>query len=147
MIAALAAGVAVYYLQVYGFYRGVDAGSDASVIRLTGLSGVAEAVPTEAFEGIDADSSPIRFRACFTIPLSQAMLSETFAPYDGAEPRIAPTWFSCFDAEQIGADIENGRALTFLSEKNIQPGFDRVVAVYPDGRAFAWHQPNESAEQ
>jgi hypothetical protein len=36
-----------------------------------------------------------------------------------------------------------GEALAFLSEPNIHPGVDRVVAVFPDGRAFAWHQLNQ----
>jgi hypothetical protein len=31
-----------------------------------------------------------------------------------------------------------------LSEPEIHPGVDRVVAVFPDGRAFAWHQLNAS---
>ena len=46
----------------------------------------------------------------------------------------------------IGAALESGEALAFLSEPEIHPGVDRVVAVFPDGRAFAWHQLNDSPE-
>ena len=34
--------------------------------------------------------------------------------------------------------------LAFLSEPDIHPGVDRVVAVFGDGRAYAWHQLNGS---
>ena len=72
------------------------------------------------------------------------MLTETYALYDAPTPLIAPGWFDCFDAMQIGAELEAGAAMAFLSEPDIHPGVDRVVAVFPDGRAFAWHQLNES---
>ncbi|MBS0563510.1 MAG: histidine kinase, partial [Proteobacteria bacterium] len=39
------------------------------------------------------------------------------------------------------------KAVAFLSDENIHPGVDRVVAVYADGRAYAWQQLNESADQ
>jgi hypothetical protein len=55
-------------------------------------------------------------------------------------PLNAPAAFPCFDAAAIGAALESGEALAFLSEPEIHPGVDRVVAVFADGRAFAWHQ-------
>ena len=75
------------------------------------------------------------------------MLTETFVPYEEATPLTAPGWFDCFDAVQIGADIEQGNALAFLGERNIKDGVDRVVAIYPDGRGFAWHQLNEKYQE
>jgi hypothetical protein len=147
VLTALVAGVAMYYLQVYAFYRPVEVSSPTAAIRLVSLGGAQEAMLTSDFEGIDADSSPLRFRGCFVTPMTLAMLSETFEPYDNPTPVVAPSWFDCFDAEALGADLESGAALAFLSEKNIHPGVDRVVAVYPDGRAYAWHQLNESAEK
>lgn len=143
----LIAGLAMYYLQEYAYYRPVEPASSVAAIRLTDLSGAVEPMVADAFEGIDADSSPLRFRGCFTTPMTLAMLSETYAAYENPTPLIAPGWFSCFDAKAIGADLETGAALAFLSEKDIHPGVDRVVAVYPDGRAFAWHQPNETLEK
>jgi hypothetical protein len=68
------------------------------------------------------------------------MLTETYRAYQGATPLNAPSWFDCFDATEIGAALENGQALAFLSQSNIAPDVDRVVAVFADGRAFAWHQ-------
>ncbi|MEZ5778267.1 MAG: DUF6446 family protein [Paracoccaceae bacterium] len=146
VVTGLIAGAAVYYLQVYAYYRPVEPASAAAVIRLTGLDGVPEPMLAEGFDGIDASSSPRRFRACFTTPMSLAMLSETYQIYPDPTPLIAPSWFSCFDAGRLTDDLASGAAVAFLSEKDIQPGYDRVVAVYPDGRAYAWQQPNESAE-
>ena len=80
-------------------------------------------------------------------PLTQAMLSETYMAYEGATPTVAPGWFGCFDAQAIGAALERGEALAFLSEAGIAPKIDRVVAVFPDGRAFAWHQVSPQAEE
>lgn len=146
LISALAAGVAIYWLQVYAFYEPVVF-QPGNEIRLTPVaSDLPEAIVAENVTGIDADSSPLRFRACFTTPLSQAMLSETYRLYDNPTPLNAPGWFDCFDAAAIGAALEAGEALAFLAEAEIRPGVDRVVAVFADGRAFAWHQLNGSLE-
>ena len=143
VIGGAVAGVLVYWLQVYAFYQLV-AFTTGQEIRLTSLvSGQPEAIVIEGAEGIDADSSPLRFRACFTTPLSQSLLTETYQIYDKPEPLNAPGWFDCFDAAAIGAALEQGQALAFLSEHDIHPGVDRVVAVFPDGRAYAWHQLND----
>ena len=148
VISALVAGAAIYYLQEYAYYGPVKASAPATQIRLQPLDG-ALAEPmlmTSEFEGIDADSSPLRFRGCFLTPMTLPMLTENYLIYDHPTPLNAPSWFSCFNADQIGEDLESGAAVAFLSEANIHPGIDRVVAIYPDGRAFAWHQLNESAD-
>jgi hypothetical protein len=146
VIAALAAGAFVYYQQVYAYYRPVQATSPAATIELTPLEGgTPEPMLMDGFQGIDADSSPLRFRACFRTRTAIATLTETYVVYDQPTPTIAPGWFSCFDAERIGTDLESGAAVAFLSQRNIHPGVDRVVAVYPDGRAFAWQQLNDPA--
>ena len=62
-------------------------------------------------------------------------------------PTIAPYWFDCFDAKAIGAALEKGEARAFLSQKDIAPQIDRVVAVFPDGRAYAWHQVQPEAPE
>lgn len=138
-----AVGAAIYYLQVYAFYEPVTftPGTPGAEIRLTPITGTTpEAIIANDVTGIDAQSSPLRFRACFTTPLTQQQLAETYRVYDKAEPLIAPGWFDCFDARQIGKALEQGEAVAFLSEANIRPDVDRVVAVFPDGRAYAWHQ-------
>lgn len=146
VISALVAGIAIYYLQVYAFYEEV-AFTPGQEITLTTLeSGQPEPILAEDVTGIDATSSPLRFRACFTTPLSQAMLSETYVAYEGAEPLVAPSWFDCFDAVEIGTALERGEALAFLSQANVHTDVDRVVAVFPDGRAYAWTQLNPAAK-
>ena len=145
VVLAFIAGIAIYYLQVYHYYEEVD--GSAEQVVLTRLDGGAEPIPAENVEAIDATSSPIRYRACFTTPLSQAMLSETFEPYDDAEPLVAPHWFDCFDAMEVGKALETGTALAFLGQKNIAHGVDRVIAVLEDGRGFVWHQVNEEIKK
>lgn len=147
VITALVAGGAMYYFQVYGFYETVEASSTDAEVNITNLAtGEVEPMLIDGFEGIDSDSSPIRFRACFTTPMSNAMMTETFTIYNHAEPLVAPSWFSCFDASEIGADLESGAATAYLGEENIIYGIDRVIAVYDDGRAYAWHQINTCGE-
>ncbi|TGD65109.1 histidine kinase [Tabrizicola sp. WMC-M-20] len=146
VISAALAGVAIWYLQIYAFYEPVSFTPGQEILLTTIDSGQPEPILAEGVTGIDADSSPLRFRACFTTPLSHAMLSETYVAYEGAVPLIAPGWFDCFDAMEIGTALERGEALAFLSQSNIAADIDRVVAVFPDGRAFAWHQLNPAAE-
>jgi len=144
VISAALAGAAVYYLQIYAFYTPVTFTPGAEVSLTTIGGGAPEPILAKDITGIDADSSPLRFRACFTTPLSHAMLSETYVAYAGAVPLVAPGWFDCFDATEIGEAIESGEALAFLGQTSIRPDVDRVVAVFPDGRAFAWNQLNPS---
>lgn len=145
VVTALISGVAIYYLQLYAFYDEVSAGDG---VRMTNMvTGQPEIVLYDSFEGIDADSSPLRYRGCFTTTMSFAMLTETFEPYEDATPLTAPGWFDCFDAVAIGTAIEQGEALAFLGERNIKDGVDRVVAIFPDGRGFAWHQLNEKYQE
>ncbi len=146
--AAAVAGVAIYYLQVYGYYERVELRTDMPAVELTSLvSGQPEEIIADGFEAIDADSSPIRYRACFTTTMSQAMLSETYAPYEGAVPLTGPGWFDCYDAEEVGEALTDGRAIAYTGEENIEYGIDRVVAIMDDGRGFVWHQINPCGEE
>lgn len=144
---ALFAGIALYYLQVYRYYDRVSDEPGASVELTSVVTGLAEPILYEEFQAIDAESSPIRYRACFTTPLSQALLSETFELIDKAEPRVAPGWFGCFDAQAIGAGLTDGQALAFMGTRNIEWGIDRVVAIFPDGRGYVWHQINHCGDE
>lgn len=142
MLTAALVGAFVWFTAERAYYEPVVFRPGAEV-RLVPLdSDQPEAIVVNEIEGIDADSSPIKFRACFTTPLSLALLSETYKDYPAAEPLIAPRGFDCFDAGEIDRALETGEALAFLSEPNIHPGVDRVVAVFSDGRAFAWQQLN-----
>lgn len=143
VLVALAAGVAVYYLQVYAFYTELT--PDQVDMRLTSIvTQEPEPIVTADMAAIESDSSPIRFRACFTTPRTIAGLTEQFVVYEDAVPLNAPDWFDCFDAEKVGDALESGQAIAFLGERNIHDGVDRVVAVFDDGRAYAWHQLNDT---
>ena len=142
VLTAALAGAFIWYTAERAFYVPVAFQPGAEIRLVPLVSDVPEPIVAEAVEGIDASSSPIKFRACFRTPLSLAMLTETYRSYEGAEPLVAPSGFDCFDAAAIGKALETGEALAFLSEPGIHPGVDRVVAVFGDGRAFAWHQLN-----
>lgn len=144
VVASLIYGAGFWYTAERAYYAPVGFAPGAEVRLVSLASGQPEAIVVDTIEGIDAESSPIKFRACFTTPLSLAMLSETYRSYPAAEPLVAPREFDCFDAEEIALALESGEALAFLSEPEIHPGVDRVVAVFGDGRAFAWQQLNES---
>jgi hypothetical protein len=134
------AGISMYWLQEYAFYETANFTQGAEIMLTPIESGAPEPILVQNIQGIDAGSSPLRFRACFDTPMTQAMLSETYVTYTGAVPLIAPSWFDCFDATEIGEALKSGEALAFLAQAQIAPQIDRVVAVFPDGRAFAWHQ-------
>lgn len=135
---AVVAGAALYYFQVYHYYDRVA----APAVELTRLDGTVEPMLAEQVEAIDAASSPIRYRACFTTPMSLGTLTETYRVYPEAEPLRAPGWFDCFDAEEIGAALDRGEAVAFLGRENVPYGIDRVVAVHTDGRGWVWDQIN-----
>lgn len=123
------AGAGMFYLQVWGYYHTLPpqtayrAGDD--VLAISG------------FEGIDSESSPLRYRACFNVT-HPVDLPVAATP----TPLTAPFWFWCFDAPAIDADITAGRARALVLEADSPWGFDRLMALYPNGRAFVWPQIN-----
>ena len=131
---AAIAGAGLYYLQIYAYYERIDPGAVA--LQIT-KGGAAESLNASDIQAIDAESSPIRFRACFI-----AAGAEEGDPYEDATPLNAPGWFDCFDAAEIGADLEAGAATAVMGQRDVIWGIDRVLAIYPDGRGFAWHQIN-----
>ena len=134
-------------MQIYGFYTTVTAADARGMALVSVVSAEPEPIPFAEFEAIDAESSPIRFRACFQTDMSLAALTESFALIDAPDPRNAPPWFDCFDAEALGAEIKSGTALTFLGQKNIHYGVDRIVAITDDGRGYIWHELNDCGEK
>ncbi|MCC6863450.1 MAG: histidine kinase [Rhodobacteraceae bacterium] len=142
VLTGLVAGIAMYWLQVYAFYDKAVFIPGQEMLLTSVESGSPETILVEKIEGIDSDSSPIRFRACFKTPLTQVMLTKTYKIYSDPTPLTAPSWFGCFDAAMIGAALENGEAIAFLGQSEIQPDVDRVVAVFADGRGYAWNQLN-----
>ncbi len=146
MLTALIGGIAIYYLQVYHFYEEV-AVEQTKIQLVSVVSEQPEEIIIDEFQGIDAESSPLRFRSCFTTPMNHSILTETYQLASDPEPNVAPGWFDCFDAIQIGADLESGVALAFVGQENIAKGVDRIVAIYDDGRAYAWHQLNNCGQK
>ncbi len=140
----LVSGVAMYWLQIHAFYDEARLATDGGhvVMRVTRSDGNTAEISVADFQAIDAESSPIRFRACFVTSATHNGL----ALYPKAQPLVAPGWFDCFDAATIGEDLAAGRAVAVLGEQNITYGIDRVLALYPDGRAYAWHQINACGE-
>jgi hypothetical protein len=120
-------GVALYYFQTFAYYE-----------RTTDPAPLAPLLVT-AYEGIDAATSPLKLRGCFTAdPAAFAGVE----PAPDAEPLVAPFWFRCFDARAISQDLEAGRAAAFRLRTDVPSGFDTFVAVYPDGRGYLWRQLN-----
>ncbi|SLN58415.1 hypothetical protein TRL7639_03214 [Falsiruegeria litorea R37] len=147
LLSTAIAGGALYYLQIYGFYYTVDAQPGQDVQLMEQDTNAPQPIAYTGFTAIDADSSPIRYRACFTTDLSLEDLSAAYVESDKTEPRVAPDWFDCFDAQTIGTAISEGRARTYLAAKNIHFGVDRIVAVMDDGKGYVWHEFNDCGEK
>ncbi len=145
-LSAVLAGAGMYYLQVYGFYYEVEPkpGQDVALLPVDGET--PQPIAYSSFQAIDADSSPIRYRACFNTDLSEEQLSG-FMPVENAEPLTAPGWFDCYDAVAVAEALKNGQAQAYMSAKNIHYGVDRIVAITEDGRGFVWHSLNNCGEK
>lgn len=141
VLAAVGAGLGVWYAQEYGFYAEVDPAS----VQLTVMrGGTVLALAVDDVRAIDASSSPIRWRGCFH--LTQPLPADA-EPFAQPTPLVGPKWFSCFDAGRLQADLASGAAKAYLSQPEIRPDVDRVIAVYPDGQAFGWHQFNDKTPE
>lgn len=137
IVAAMIAGMAIYWLQVYAFYF-VPTEEEAG-IAVAGMP-----VEVTRFEAIDATSSPIRFRACFRLEGAALEAALAASSYPDPTPLNPPPWFECFQSVRLIADIASGEARAVLGARNVGEGVDLVLAVYPDGRAYAWRQLNET---
>lgn len=147
LLCAALAGVSMYYLQIYGFYYEVEAepGQDVQLLPIDGET--PEVIAYSAFQAIDADSSPIRYRACFETTETLDSLSQTYRASEGKEPLTAPAWFDCYDATDLGTALKDGSARAFIGAKNIHFGVDRIVAVTENGKGFVWHALNNCGEK
>jgi hypothetical protein len=136
-------GIGVWYASTRAYYERLE----SVEITLQRPDGTLVPLVIAVAEGIDAYTSPLRFRACFRVePETTASLTAEAMPYDDATPLLAPGWFDCFDADAIGEAIEAGEARAVLGVRNISDGVDRVVALFPDGRGYAWNQLNGTIE-
>ena len=102
-----------------------------------------EVVPVADYDGIDATSSPLKLRGCFRIdPAAVAALD----PVRDATPLTAPFWFRCFSARRLTRDLASGAAKAYRIAHDEPPGFDLMLAVYPDARGYIWRQLNAKYE-
>ena len=123
--------ITLYYFQVFAFYNVTD---ELKSIKVSG-----RLVPVKSYRGIDSLTSGLKLRGCFSVePKEFAELPIL----QKATPLSAPFWFDCFDHIKIQEAIDLGDAKAFLVSENEKDGIDRVVAVYPDGKAFQWRQLN-----
>lgn len=120
-------GVGMWYAQEYAFFERADG---QIALRIDGVD-----VPVDDYQGIDGASSPLKLRGCFRIDPDKVVGPVS----DDPAPTVAPRWFSCFDAAEIGEDLEYDRARAVIAEEEPK-GVFRIVAVYPDGRGFQWRQ-------
>lgn len=129
---SLVFGAVLWWAQTRGWYDEVN---DLTSITINGVE-----VPVTEYRGTDGDSSPLKLRGCF-------LVGDFKAPEaSGVEPLVAPGWFDCFDAEEIANDLLSGTAKAYIADSNERYGFDRVIAVYPDGRAFQWREKNKCGD-
>ncbi len=128
-------GVALWYFQTRAYYY--------EVTDVTEVTAYGDAFPVSDYRGIDAYTSPLKMRACFTVDWDY-WPSDEFK--DVATPLVAPGWFDCFDAAKITADLQSGAATAILADENTTYGFDRFIVQYEDGRAYMWRQINACGE-
>jgi hypothetical protein len=128
-------GGGLWYSQNVAFYVRV---TDVDTIQVQGQS-----LLVVKYDGIDADTSPLKLRACFRLRDGMAPDALAYFPRAAdATPLVAPSWFDCFDAPTLQAGIDAGPLRPVLAAQNEPWGFDRIVATWPDGRGVMWRQMN-----
>ena len=136
---ALVFGLALWYFQNYAYYEK----NNLNNITMTLLnSGKEEPAKFNNIQSINSQTSPLKFRSCFELQSDGSSWLDKYLPYENATPLRPPSWFNCFNVEKITSDLKLGLAKSYLSKANIEYGIDRVIAVYPNGLAYSWHQIN-----
>lgn len=146
------AGFGMWYLMSYAGWAELDA-LEVGEIQLQAVdTGELTPILSENVKGLDTVEDGVRlsgdisFRACFTTPTPLIELMQDYAAMPDPVPLTSPSWFDCYNAQEVGAALEEGEAVAFIGPQNITYGVDRVVAVFPDGRGYVWHQLNACGE-
>jgi hypothetical protein len=126
-------GLGLWYAQTRAFYERVDG--------LESITAGGETVAVSAYQGLDGTSSPLKLRGCFTVD-TEALAGLPEA--EEASPLTTPGWFDCFIPIAIGNAVRRGEARAVVAASNEPAGFDRIIAYFPDGRAFMWRQLRDS---
>ena len=129
-------GAVLWYAQFYAYYNEVDGLEMVTVEN--------REIAVQNYMGLDGESSGLKLRGCFTVDVAD-FDGVTLA--DNPIPTTPPDWFECFDVVQLTADVDSGAATTYMAAKNGRDGLDRIIAVYPDGRAFMWRQLNDKYQE
>ena len=78
-----------------------------------------EVIDYSNFHAITSESSPIRYRACFETSEDLNDLRNRYLVYEGAEPKIAPYWFECFNAEDLGFSLQMAQKVRCFCQRKI----------------------------
>ncbi|MEM9139016.1 MAG: DUF6446 family protein [Pseudomonadota bacterium] len=140
LVAILTAfGVALWYFQNHAYYEELP--QQPFFVQSTEY-------PVETWQGIDANTSPLKMRVCLTVTAQTAeQIALDQVRQKPLEPLVAPYWFDCFDARQISRDLKSGAATLFMMGPARMEGADLFLALYPDGRGFAWSHLREEYRQ
>ena len=126
----------LWYAQFYAYYNEVEG--------LTEVSVEGHNIEVSNYHGLDGSSSGLKLRGCFVVdPADFANVAVAVAPV----PTTPPGWFDCFQTEQLTNDVNNGVAIAYMAAQEDMDGLDRLIAVYPDGRAFMWRQLNDKYQE
>jgi hypothetical protein len=142
---AVIAGAGLFYLEQFHWYDLREAGQ--GTIALAGPDGAPVTIAVRDLAVAEGDASPLKYRACFATDATPESLAGRVAAYAEPEPTIAPLSFPCFDAGEIAAALDAGRATAYRAAEEVTYGIDRVVALTADGRGYAWHQLNVCGER
>ena len=124
----------LFYFQNFAYYERLDVKNKLLIEK--------KMVEVTRYNGIDASSSGLKLRECFTI-IDESFDSKGLTKYQKPTPLNAPFWFGCFNAGSITKDLNTNKAVAFLSKKEEFDGIDKVIALYPDGSVFQWRQLND----
>lgn len=129
-------GAFLWYAQFYAYYDEVEG--------LESIEVQGRVVAVGDYHGLEGKSSGLKLRGCFTVNVADF---EGMALAEAPMPTTPPGWFECFDTEKLTLDVSSGAARAYMAAAEEMDGLDRLIAVYPDGRAFMWRQLNDKYQE
>ena len=124
----------LFYFQNFAYYERLEVKNRLLIEK--------QMIEVTNYYGIDASSSGLKLRECFTVT-DESFDIKNLTTYQKPTPLNAPFWFECFNAESITKDLNTNKAVAFLSKKEEFDGIDKVIVLYPDGTGYQWRQLNE----
>lgn len=139
LIVAAVGGAIIFYLKTYEHYR------EATGVAQIEIGDASFAVSD--YRGLFHESWPQRLRGCFVLSDPQGALAAA-PPAARPRPYSAPSWFECWKPAELDADLKAGLARAVVASSVDKGAYlqERVVAIYPDGRAYQWARQREKAE-